>query len=263
MESFKPPIEKRWPGVEFDVGDEPAGKALRLTLPDVDFTIDLVPAFDQDNDYVLIGDRHEGTWTRSNTRTQLKNVSARNQATGGRFVHQVREAKELTKHHEDLEFVSGIVVESLAYAAAGRELPDKVAIALFLDHAKEAVKRPVLEPAGEDDVTAKWTAEERETAARMYAQASRNAGEALALERAGDMDAAIDVWHSLFGDAFPPAPHRSVHNALTALAAGSVTSAGRPTTTAVAQQVAAPGRSWSCGTPSGASPSTVFGNPGQ
>ena len=91
-------------------------------------------------------------------------------------MHQVREAKELTKHHEDLEFVSGIVVESLAYAAAGRELPDKVAIALFLDHAKEAVKRPVLEPAGEDNVTAKWTAEERETAARMYAQASRNAG---------------------------------------------------------------------------------------
>ena len=267
MGSFKPPIEKRWPGVQFDVGDEPAGKALRVTLPDVDFTIDLVPAFDQDDDYVLIGDRFEGTWTPSNTRIQLKKVSDRNQATGGRFVHQVREAKELTKHYEDLEFVTGIVVESLAYAVIGRELPDKVAIALFLDHAKDAVKGPVLEPGGEDDVTAKWTGEERETAARVYAQASRKAVEALALERARDMDTAVDVWHSLFGDAFPPAPARSVQHALPALAAGSVTSTGRPSTTQVAQQVAAPGRSWSPTPQTGASratvPGTVFEHPGE
>lgn len=86
------------------------------------------------------GDRFEGTWEPSNTRTQLTKVSDRNQATGGRFVHHVREAKELTKQHEDLGFVSGIVVESLAYAVIGRELPDKVAIALFLDHAKDAIR---------------------------------------------------------------------------------------------------------------------------
>jgi hypothetical protein len=245
MASFKPPIVDRWPDVQFDVGDEPAGKALRLTLPDVDFTIDLVPAFDTDNDYVLIGDRFEGTWEPSNTRIQLKRVSDRNQATDGRFVHQVREIKALTKHHEELDFVSGIVVESLAYAVIGRKMLDKDAVAAVLGYAKDAVKGPVLEPAGEDDVTAKWTGEERETAARVYAQASRKAAEALALERAGDMDAAIDVWHSLFGDAFPPAPHRSVQNALTALAAGSVTSTGRPSNTQAAQQVAAPGRSWS------------------
>ncbi len=144
MESFKPPLVQRWPGIQFDVGDEPAGKALRLTLPGVDFTIDLVPAFDHEGDYVLIGDRFEGTWTPSNTRIQLRKISDRNQATGGRFVHQVREVKELTKHHEDLEFISGIVVESLAYAVIGRKMADKVAIALFIDHAKYAVKGPVL-----------------------------------------------------------------------------------------------------------------------
>ena len=38
MESFKAPIVDRWPDVQFDVGDEPAGKALRLTLRGVDFT---------------------------------------------------------------------------------------------------------------------------------------------------------------------------------------------------------------------------------
>lgn len=267
MESFKAPIAARWPGVQFDVGDEPAGKALRVTLPGVDFTIDLVPAFDQEDDYVLIGDRFEGTWELSNTRIQLKRVSDRNQATGGRFVHQVREVKELTKHHEDLGFVSGIVVESLEYAVIGRELPDKVAIALVLDHAKDAVTGPVVEPAGEDDVTAKWTSEQRRTAARVYGRASQKAAEALALERAGDMDAAIDVWHSLFGDSFPPAPHRSVQNALTALAAGSVTSTGRPSTTQAAHQVSAPGRSWSTSPKAGATlptaPSAVFRHPAE
>lgn len=260
MESFKAPILERWPDVQFDVGDEPAGKALRVTLSDVDFTIDLVPAFDYEGDYVLIGDRFEGTWEPSNTRIQLNRVSDRNKATGGRFVHQVREAKELTKHHDELEFVTGIVVESLAYAGITHNLPDKVAMALFLDHAKEAVKGPVLEPAGEDDVTVKWTHDERQIAMRVYAQASKKAAEALAFERAGDMDAAIDVWHSLFGDSFPAAPHRSVQNALTALAAGSLSITGRPSTTQVGQQTSAPGRSWSTSRHPMASGATVFGN---
>lgn len=259
MESFKAPIANRWPDVQFDVGDEPAGKALRLTFTGVDFTIDLVPAFDTDNDYVLIGDRFERTWEPSNTRIQLKGVSDRNQATEGRFVHQVREVKALTKHQE-LDFVSGIVAESLAYAVIGRKMLDKGAVAAVLEYAKDAVKGSVLEPAGEDDVTAKWTGEERETAARVYAEASRKAAEALRLERAGDMDGAIGVWHSLFGDAFPDAPTRPVLDVMTAFAAGSVSSAGRPSTTTVAQQAAAPGRSWTRGPDSGQDP--VVGQPG-
>lgn len=261
MESFKAPIVERWPDVQFDVGDEPSGKALRLTLSDVDFTIDLVPAFDTDNDYVLIGDRFEGTWELSNTRIQLKRVSDRNQATDGRFVHQVREVKALTKHHEELDFVSGIVVESLAYAVIGRKMLDKNAVTAVLEYAQDAVKGPVLEPAGEDDVTTKWTGEERETAVRMYADASRKASEAFRLERAGDMDRAIGVWHSLFGDAFPVAPTRPVLDVMTALAAGSVSSAGHPSTTTAAQQAAAPGRSWTRDTAERPGQGTVFGQP--
>lgn len=260
MESFKAPIVGRWPDVQFDVGDEPAGKALRLTLTGVDFTIDLVPAFDTENDDVLIGDRFEGTWEPSNTRRQLKRVSDRNQATEGRFVHQVREVKALTKHHEELDFVSGIVVESLAYAVIGRKMQDKDAVAAVLEFAKDAVKGPVLEPAGEDDVTAKWTGEERETAVRVYAKASRMAAEARRFERAGDMGGSISVWHSLFGDAFPEAPTRPVLDVMTAFAAGSVSSAGRPSTTMAAQQVAAPGRSWTRGSYGGQR--SVFGQPG-
>ncbi|GAB2752992.1 SMODS domain-containing nucleotidyltransferase [Nocardioides pakistanensis] len=249
MEWFKAPIKARWPEVEFDAGDEPSGKALRLSFPDCEFTIDLVPAFEYKDDYVLIGDRHEGTWTPSNSRIQLKKVSDRNQQTDGRFVHQVREVKALTKHHEELEFVSGIVVESLAYAVIGRKMLDEDAVAAVLQHAATAVMGPVIEPAGDDDVTAKWTAQERATAARVYAHAARRAEEALRLERAGEVDGAIDVWHSLFGDAFPAASQRSAADTMAAWAGGSVTSTGRPSSTRAASQQAAPGRSWSRSNP--------------
>lgn len=247
MESFKAPLEMRWPGVKFDAGDKPAAKALRVAFPGIDFTIDLVPAFGQTDNYVLIGDRFEGTWELSNTRIQLQLVSERNQQADGRFVHYVREAKELTKHHKELDFVCGIVVESMAYEVLGRKMPDKEAITRFLVHAKDAVMGRVIEPGGDDDVIAKWTSDQRQLAAHVYGQAARMASEARALERAGDRDAAIDVWHSLFGDAFPSAPVRSVHDVLGALAAGSVTSSGRPSTTRAARQLAAPGRSWSRG----------------
>ena len=244
MEWFKTPLAARCPEVEFDAGDEPSGKALRLSFPDCDFTIDLVPAFEYKDGYVLVGDRHEGTWTPSNSRIQLKKVGDRNQQTDGRFVHQVRELKALTKHHEELEFVSGIVLESLAYAVIGRKMLDKDAVAAVLQHAATAVLGPVIEPAGDDDVTAKWTAQERATAARVYAQAARRSAEALRLGRAGEVDGAIDVWLSLFGDAFPAASQRTVADAMTAWAAGSVTSTGRPSSTRAATQQAAPGRSW-------------------
>lgn len=260
MESFKAPITARWPGVQFDVGEKPSGKALRVTLPGIDFTIDLVPAFDQPGDYVLIGDRFEDTWEPSNTRIQLRRVADRNQATDGRFVHQVRELKELTKHQAALGFVKGIVVESLAFAAIGTKVADKDAVAAVLAHAQDAVKGPILEPAGDDDVTAKWTAEEREAAGRAYAQAARAAVEALALERAGDEDAAIGVWHSLFGDNFPSAPIRPERDVMTAFAAGTVSSAGRPSITRAGHQPAPPGRSWSQGPRSA---SSAFGQPGE
>jgi hypothetical protein len=248
MESFKQPIRTKWPDAQFDVcdkpGDKPAGKALKVTLSGLDFTIDLVPAFDQDGAYVLIGDRFEGTWTPSNTRIQLKNVAERNQDTGGRFVHQVREAKELTKHHPKLDFITGIVVESLLYNCVTTKLADKQAIARFLAYAKDAVRVPVLEPAGEDDVTAKWTDDERDFAARTYAEASRKANEALRLEEDGDIDVALKVWHDLFGDAFPPPPARSPHGVLTAAAAGSISVAGYPSSSQAATQKAVPARAW-------------------
>ena len=203
MSWFKAVVAAHWPDATFDQGDKPSGKALRVTFADLDFDIDLVPAFDIDNDYVLIGNREQQSWEPSNTRRENSAVSQRNQNTAGRFVHQVRELKSLVKNHSELEFIKGIVVESLAFAVITAKAPDKNAIADVLEHARTAVNRPVIDPAGDDDVTVKWTLVERQIAARVFGEMAGQAGEALRLEADHDVDAAIDVWHNLIGDPFP------------------------------------------------------------
>ncbi|MFC7447404.1 SMODS domain-containing nucleotidyltransferase [Rhodococcus daqingensis] len=243
---FRQTVENAWPNAKFDKGDKPSGKALRVTFPDIDFDIDLVPAFDLDGANVLIGDRDQQHWEPSNTRRQIRAVAERNQATGGRFVHQVRQLKSLIKNHEEqLGFVKGIVVESLAYAAIHVKASDKRAIAESLEHAKTAVRGGVIEPAGDDNVTAKWTQTEREVAAKLFSDFAARAAEALRLEVDGDVEAAIDVWHSLFGDSFPVAGDRSPEAVLAAWnSVGSRTSTGRPSISTSGRQPTRPGRAW-------------------
>jgi hypothetical protein len=247
MEDFQRRVLKAFPDARFDQGEEPAGKALRVSLPNCDFTVDLVPAFDEDppTEYVLIGDRHEGAWERSNTRIQRRKVSERNKVTGGRFVHQVRMLKAYRKHHEEqLDFVKGIVMESLAYAAIRSEQADAEAVRTVLRHAASAVYGPVYEPAGEDDVTAKWTPQQRATAAHAFGDAANRADEAVRLDAAGDPDGAIDAWQALLGQDFPKPPARPLKDAAAAWGSGSVSKTGRPSATKGADQQAPAGRSW-------------------
>jgi hypothetical protein len=238
----------KFPDALFDQGDEPSGKALRVSLPDCAFTVDLVPAFEEEppTEYVLIGDRHEGSWRPSNTRIQRRGVSERNQDTGGRFVHQVRMIKAYRKHHEDqFDFVNGIVMESLAFASIRSQLAHPDAVRATLRHAATAVYGPVYEPAGEDDVTAKWTPAQRRSAAQAFTDAAALADEAVRLDGAGDPDSALDAWHTLLGSDFPQPPPRSLEDAAAAWASGSVSRTGRPSSTRAADQQAPAGRSWS------------------
>jgi hypothetical protein len=247
MELFKPPILRHWPSAGFDLGDEPAGKALRVTLPDFPFTIDLVPAFEGENGYVLVGDRHEGSWTPSNTRIQRDRVAARNVKTGGRFVHQVRELKACLKHHEHLlDFVKGSVGESLAHLVINRRLDDKHAMATVLRFAATAVLSPVIEPGGDDDVTAKWSPVQRNLAASVFSQLAAQAEEALRLEEAGDVTSALGNWRAILGDDFPAPPRRSETAVMSTWgAAGSVSSAGFPSRSSAAEQQHGATRAWS------------------
>ncbi|WP_280470751.1 nucleotidyltransferase [Nocardia farcinica] len=244
MDWFRTAVAEEWPDAKFDHGDKPSAKALRVTFADLDFDIDLVPAFDDADEFVLIGDRDQQCWEPSNTRRQGRVVSERNQNTGGRFVHQVRELKALVKANATLEFVKGIVVESLVFAVIDREMPDKYAVTDVLEHARTAVLYPVLDPAGDDDVTSKWTPAQRQTAAAVFDSMAAKAREALNLEPS-DNDAALDVWHALFGDPFPTPDPRDPEQTLADWnSTGGRTSTGRPTASTLALQAINPGRAW-------------------
>lgn len=241
---FRSAVAEVWQDAKFDHGNKPSAKALRVTFADLDFDIDLVPAFEDDDELVLIGDRDQQCWEPSNTRRQGRVVSERNQDTRGRFVHQVRELKALVKSKNSLEFVKGIVVESLAFATIYRETPDKYAVTDVLEHARTAVLVQVLDPAGDDDVTTKWTRAERQIAADSFARMATQAREALDLE-GSDSDAALDVWHALFGDPFPAPDPRDPAQVLPAWNSnGGRTSTGRPTASSLAVQSVNPGRAW-------------------
>ncbi|MEP6527081.1 MAG: nucleotidyltransferase [Nocardioidaceae bacterium] len=246
MELFKGPVKRQWPAVKFDAGEKPAGKALRLAFPDCEFTVDLVAALPTDTESVLIGNRDERRWEPSNTRKQIRLVRDRNTVTGGRFVHQVRMVKAFRKHHElRLEFIKGIVIESLAFDAIHLQLADKKAVSAVLWHAAEAVTGPVLDPAGDDDVTAKWTSQQREVAVATFADQAQRAEEALRLEAHGDTEGAIDAWQAVLGKDFPDAQRRTAKESAGAWAIGSMSRAGRPSTTRAADQQLPAGRSWS------------------
>jgi hypothetical protein len=246
MEKFQELVAQAWPTAMFDIGEAPAAKALRVEFDDLPFTFDLVPAFDGDGEWVLIGDRERRHWERSNTRIQRRKVAELNVRTGGYFVHQVRMLKAFVKSQpeEKFKFFKGIAVESVAYQTIQKRLPHDEAIANTLRDGAALLTGPVMEPAGDDDVSIKWAPLERETAVHTFTAAATAATEAVALREAGDERAAIEIWHSLLGADFPAVPAQSIEDTLQKWASGSVTSTGRTSTTVAGVAPAAPGRAW-------------------
>jgi len=245
LDLFKQPLRQAFrPQVSFDVHDRP-GKALQVVFSDCPFTFDLVAAFpDTDNgEDIFIANRDEQRWERSNTRRLKRIIAERNQATSGRFVHQVRMVKEFKAHHEELD-VCGLVIESLAYGAIAKSNPHAGAVAATLRHAESAVIGPVLDPTGVDDLSARWTAQQRSAFSLIFAHAAQQAEEALRLEADGSHAAAIEIWHAVLGEDFPVASAQSEMDALRLLASGSVTSMGRATSSDRGAQPMRPARAW-------------------
>jgi hypothetical protein len=232
-------------GVQFDVEDAPA-KALRVTVPGVTFTLDLVVAFDSPvrQEWVVIGNRETGEWEPSNTRVLNRLISTRNQTTGGVWVHQARMFKSFKAGHPVLGEHCGLLFETILYEAVTRRMSHARALATALTHGASALRGPVFDPTHENDLTADWTAEQRSATVDAFTAAAKMAAEALALASAGDEPAAVAEWHELLGDPFPSAPSRSVESVLCDLNGGSITTSGYASHSAAGRQRARPARSW-------------------
>ena len=244
LEMFHDAVAAKWPEAGFDEEEPPAGKALRVSFPDCEFTVDLVDAFDTDTELVLIGDRDDDEWKPSTTRKLIRLVATRNQATDGLFVHQVRILKTLKHQHAEFKDLAGIVFESVAYSVVLAALPHKEAVTVVLEHAAIACAGPIYDPAQENDLTEEWTPEQRAGIIRTFKSLAERARRALELESADDSDAALDLWHSIFGEEFPAPDIRSPKDVMSAWGFGSITETGRPTTTTAGSHRVPPGRGW-------------------
>lgn len=240
MEQLKPHLSACFPGVVFD-GEKRADHALRLDFTDVDFHIDLVPAFDlhNDNGDVDIADRARDRWERSNTRELIRVVSERNsaQVTNGLFVPQVRMVKTFCNEAADLD-VCGLVAESLAFDAVTTRMSDGRALLVSFQRGARLTSGTLTDPTGVDDLLAGWSWERRQAAASVFDKAAQAAAEALALEAAGDEGGAVDIWHRLLGPQFPVAEGLADEQAVFRAWKG-VTSGNRVTSAAAAAQMPA------------------------
>ncbi|MEU8115259.1 hypothetical protein [Micromonospora sp. NPDC048947] len=72
------------------------------------------------------------------------------------FVRQVRMGKSFRTNQPTLEKLSGLVIESLWYAAITTKM-SQAATVTALDHAAEAVMGKVYDPTGVDDLAKDWT----------------------------------------------------------------------------------------------------------
>lgn len=243
-------IAAAFPSARFDVEDKPA-KALQVVFPDVTFHVDVVVAYPVDDDWVLIGNREEGVWQRSASRRLLRVVRERNQACDGRFVHQVRMLKAIKDASRvfsvvaDGKAVSGLLMETLAYAAVTQPMPHPVAILRTLEIAPTLVTGILFDPASESDLTKDWSPSERVAVRDEFVRLGHIARAATVAADAGDADEALRCWAEICGDCFPKAPQMTERDAQSALWVGGVTPSGRITTQPRADAVSAPPvRAW-------------------
>ena len=222
--------------------------ALNVTLAAKSFSFDLVPAFESDeaNDDVFIANRETGGWDRSNTRTLLRVVAERNQACGGRFVQQVRMAKEWASRVAEAASVEfpGLHTESLAFVAITEAMDHALACTRFFELGARAVLSPYSDPTGVDIISRKLKPGTAAVMAAAFTDAARRAREALACAAADDTETACRILGELLGDAFPVRPADREAAVFDAAFAGGSVVAGQVTPTRTGPQVMRPTRAW-------------------
>jgi hypothetical protein len=199
----------------------------------------------------MIGNRETGMWQASASRRLIRLVSERNVVCAGRFIHQVRMLKAIKANSVALgavdrgKGVPGLVLETIAYGAIHTSMAHSVAVHEALSQAAAMVRGSLFDPVGESDLTASWSAHDRESAVAEFSRLARLAKTAVEVAATGDVDEALRVWSEVCGPGFP-APTLSSTRALSALYhGGGVTDSGRVTTAATAAVATAPPvRAW-------------------
>lgn len=179
--------------------------ALAITLPGDGFNFDAVPAFNTNDGagWIHIADTDDDRWELSNTYVLIDTVAAHNQACDGRFVRQVRMAKQAVHEAGLADVLPGLHVESFAFTAVTATVDHAVAVSATLSAGAQLLGCSYTDPTGEDRISDRLGPSDIETAKVKMQQLAALATEAQRLAASGDEPAAERVWAEIFGKPFP------------------------------------------------------------
>jgi predicted nucleotidyltransferase len=245
MDRIQRALSDEYPDVIF----ERTRHSLKVDFGPTSFYFDTVPAWETttDDDDVLIANRDSGGWDPSNTRSLIRVVAERNEAAGGRFIHQVRMGKQAVKNLLESS-IPGLHVESWAYVVITGALPHDEAAARILEEGARLLGSSYTDPTGKDQISARLKPDVIAAAQPVLTEAAGKARHARQLSDAGDHNEAIRIWHGIFGESFPEAAPQDDETALRrSFLGGAVTTRGTVSTTRTTGQRSHPVRPWGRG----------------
>ena len=179
--------------------------ALAITLPGNGFNFDAVPAFNPEggSGWIHIADTEDDRWERSNTYILIDTITARNQQCDGKFVRQVRMAKQAVRNAGLSEVLPGLHVETFTYYAVSTAVDHADAVAATLAMGARLLGRPYADPTGTDQLSVRLSPTAVARAKSGMQHLAGRAAEAQRLAACGKEIAAGHVWAEVFGDPFP------------------------------------------------------------
>lgn len=229
QEALERQLRPKYPRLLFG---ERKAHALPIELGDQHPSFDLVPAFETTtaDDDVLIADREDHRWERSNSRELIRVVATANREAGGKLIHVVRMVKHAvrTKLHEKFP---GLAIESLAIPVVDARVGYAEACLRVFEAGAAQLGGEIFDPTGRDDLAPKIDAIEpgfTRTAKQWFESEAADARRGHERALSGDHHQALTWWFRVFGPPFPPPPYASPEKvAAAALTFG--TAAPRPT----------------------------------
>ena len=205
MELIRAAIVAEIPNARFEVKKH----ALGIVLPDDGFDFDAVPAFNPEDGsgWIQIANTHatggEEAWKPSNTYELIDTISARNLLCGGKFVRQVRMAKQVIETAGLAKTLPGLHVETFAFFAISGSMEHADAVSTTLATAHELLGSTYTDPTGADQISDRLEDWSVVTARAAIETLAARAAEAQQLADGGDETAAGHIWADLFGENFP------------------------------------------------------------
>ncbi len=220
---IKERVEKALPTARFEIKQH----ALGIFIPGDGFDFDAVPAFNAEDGtgWIRIADVDDDDWEPSNTYVLIDTIAARNHGCEGRFVHQVRMAKQAVKNAGiDLP---GLHTETFTFNAVMTKMDHAEAVAKTLATGASMLLGAYTEPTGVDRIDVRLDVDQKANAQVAMQQLAACAADALRLAASGDEDGAAATWHEIFGEPFPKPDSKaflqSLHSGKGITSTGAVT----------------------------------------